>query len=257
MSSNTLRKLVLVPLALLALALSACFPLDVEPGTPTLTPEPDPVPTISQGDDYYTVLGTAQREYGDAGPEVFVCDLDELERAVCAYGELTGPAPRDEERGPLPDPAGWPTNDGERGNAEVSIPALDDVEGSKDTNGWFYNRSHMVADSLGGPEVPGNLVTGTRTQNVGTHQEDGQYAGGMAYGEKMARDYLASGQASTCPLYYAATPVYTGDELIPRTVLVDIQSCDKSIDERVEVSNTANGWEIDYFDGSYAPASAG
>ena len=47
------------------------------------------------------------------------------------------------------------------------------------------------------------------------------------------------------------TPNYTGDELLPRTVTVDIQSCDQKIDERVVVSNTANGYVIDYTDGSF------
>ena len=96
-----------------------------------------------------------------------------------------------------------------------------------------------------------NMVTGTRTQNVGSVNN----SGGMAYTETIARDYLdgAQGQdANACPLYYVATANYSGNELLPRTVTVDIQSCDKSIDQRVVVDNTANGFDIDYLTGDWS-----
>ena len=105
----------------------------------------------------------------------------------------------------------------------------------------MWNRSHLLADSLGGDPIAVNLVTGTRTQNVGSTQ-----IGGMAHTEELAREYLDTHDGNACPLYYAAMPNYVGAEAVPRTVTVDIQSCDKSIDERVEVANTANGWTIDY-----------
>ncbi|MCL6424369.1 DNA/RNA non-specific endonuclease [Brachybacterium sp. JHP9] len=197
--------------------------------------------------DYYTITGTAVVERTPVSGQVTTCDLDSLGRAQCAYGLLTAPAKGDSE-GKLPDPAGWPKN-----NAKVTILASDGVDGSKQYKGWMMNRSHLIADSLGGPEVAGNLVTGTRTQNVGTTQIGGQYAGGMAHTERMAREYLASGKGAECPLYYAATPNYTGSELLPRTVTVDIMSCDHAIDERVIVSNTANGWNIDYMTGAVIP----
>lgn len=260
MSSNPLRQLILVPLALLALTLSACAPLDEILDTPTIT-EADPVPTVSQGEDYVVSLGTAEIDYEATAGEIDYCDLDELGRTVCAYGKLTSTmreqAQAREKLDINVDPSGWPEI-----NEEIEIPALDDVKDSRDYHGWMMNRSHLIADSLGGSVDIENLVTGTRMQNVGSHQVDGQYAGGMGYTELIARNYLDrrdsqnQGIGDTCPLYYAATPVYSGDELMPRTVIVDIQSCDKSIDERVEVSNTANGWEIDYNDGSYAPVSA-
>lgn len=254
MSSNPLRQLVLVPLALLAFALSACAPLDEILDTPTIT-ESDPVPTISQSEDYVVSLGDAEIDYEATAGEIDYCDLDELGRTVCAYGKLTSTmreqAQAREKLDINVDPSGWPEI-----NEEIEIPALDDVKDSRDYHGWMMNRSHLIADSLGGSVDVENLVTGTRMQNVGSRQVDGQYAGGMAYTELMARSYLDNNDGDTCPLYYAATPVYSGDELVPRTVIVDIQSCDKSIDERVEVSNTANGWEINYFDGSYAPVSA-
>lgn len=196
--------------------------------------------------DYYTVTGPAQRDYqvSESG-EIQYCPTDHLDRAECAYGELNSLAGSDSE-GIDFDPPGWADNE------EVTIEALPTVEGSDDYSGWFYNRSHLVADSLGGGEVPENMVTGTRTQNVGSTRIDGEYAGGMAYTERIAREYLASQQAGECPLYYAATPQYRDDELVPRTVTVDIASCDGGIDQRVEVSNTASGFSIDYATGAWS-----
>lgn len=205
---------------------------------------------VDQDNDYYRVIGSAVRDYQTTPDNTGYCEPDELSRARCAFGELTTDtreAAKDRGRQDITvDPAGWSHN------TEVTIPALDGVEGSSDYNGWMLNRSHLLADSLGGTPTADNLVTGTRTQNVGSINN----SGGMAYTEIMARDYLDSGAADTCPLYYAVSPNYTGDELLPRTVTVDIQSCDQSIDERVEVDNTANGFTVNYADGSYVDTSS-
>lgn len=200
--------------------------------------------------DYYTVAGAAQRDYNPAPGEVGYCDSDSLGRAVCAYGLLTADTRADAKaRGREDidvDPAGWPSH-----NSKVNIPALTQIAGSTDYNGWMFNRSHLLADSLGGAPTVQNLVTGTRTQNVGSVNN----TGGMAHTETQARDYLdgkAGADANSCPLYYAATPNYTGDELVPRTVTVDIQSCDSVINERAIISNTANGHTINYMNGEYS-----
>lgn len=228
------------------------------PSKPTASPAPTVVtaPTATpqaSGGDYYAVVGAAQRLYTPtAAGVVEYCPVDALGRAVCAYGELTSSqraAVKGVEREPITvAPAGWGHN------STVTIPAVSGVPGSTTYRGWFWNRSHLVADSLGGAATAENLVTGTRMQNVGSTKVDGDYAGGMAAAETQARQYLDTHNGDACPLYYAATPQYTGDELIPRTVTVDIQSCDGAIDERVEISNTANGWAVDYRTGTFAPA---
>lgn len=202
-------------------------------------------------DDYYTIDGTAEHPYNVTRPgEVEYCPTDKLDRAVCAYGELTSSL-RDQaqHRGRQDinvDPTGWGHN------AEVTIPAMPDQDGSEEYHGWLFNRSHLVADSLGGDPTEQNLVTGTRTQNVGSHQEHGQYAGGMAYTELIARDYLDEHDGDACPLYYAATPHYDGDDLVPTTVTVDIKSCNGKIDQHVVVANTAEGIDIDYATGKWS-----
>jgi DNA-entry nuclease len=182
-------------------------------------------PAVNQDGDYFTVVGAAHRDYDAPVGEVAYCDLDGLSRATCAYGELTSTqraAAKDRGRQDISvNPAGWGHN------AKVEIPALDGVDGSTDYHGYMYNRS--------------------RGQNVGSAGNKG----GMAHTEVIARDYLDTRDGDACPLYYAATPNYEGSELLPRTVTVDIQSCDKSIDERVVVDNTANGHTIDYANGSF------
>lgn len=201
---------------------------------------------VDQSNDYYRVVGTAERTYTAVTGQVTYCDLDAFSRATCAYGELTGDmraAAKQRGRQDISvNPAGWGHN------TKVVIPALTDLSGSKKYSGYMFNRSHLLADSLGGDPTRVNLVTGTRGQNVGSAGNDG----GMAYTEEKAREYLDNrAAANACPLYYAATPDYSGSELLPRTVTVDIQSCDRSIDERVVVDNTANGYTLDYVNGSF------
>jgi DNA-entry nuclease len=127
-------------------------------------------------------------------------------------------------------------------NAKVRIPS---ANGTKDYNGYMFNRSHLIADSLGGDPIRANLVTGTRCQNVGNNDN----AGGMAYAEEIARNYLDTHRGGW--IYYAATPVYVGDEMVPRSVYVDIKSDDCSIDAHIEVFNVANGYAIDYMTGEF------
>lgn len=255
-----------IPLAIAAAAVmllphlgnAASAPLPSTSSAPATTPVAHQTPpahetTPSQAGDYYSVLGPAQRPYAPSQPGVVeYCPLDQFGRAVCAYGDLTSTLRRTAEaRGReqiAVAPAGW----GE--NRSVTIAPVASTPGSRAYRGWFWNRSHLIADSLGGDPTKENLVTGTRPQNVGSTQVGGQYAGGMAFTEITARRYLDTHDGDTCPLYYAATPRYEGAEPIPRTVIVDIRSCDGAIDERVEVSNTANGWAIDYSTGTFLPA---
>lgn len=264
-TASTRRTIGSVLLLVTSLILAGCtyaqdLLIEISDTTTGSTPVSSAAPEFSSGatgeGDYYTVLGTAQRMYQPSvTARVEYCPLDELGRTVCAYGELTSSlrsAAQAAERQEITiDPSGWP--DGK--NEEVMIPAVSTTAAAKDSTGWFWNRSHLVADSLGGDAIIENLVTGTRTQNVGSTQVAGQYAGGMAYTELLARSYLDTQNGDSCPLYYAATPVYQEAELVPRTVLVDIQSCDLSVDQRVEIQNTANGWLIDYATGAYSPAS--
>lgn len=194
--------------------------------------------------DYYRVLGAAVVEDEPAPGEARYAGVDRLGRAGRVVATVTSEMARagsERERADLSEvrPAGWGHN------AEVTIPMPD----GSDYRGYLFNRSHLLAKSLGGSDDVQNLVTGTRTQNVGdNHGQDG----GMAYTESLARDWLRAHPDGT--VYYAATPVYEGSELLPRSVVVDVRSSDGSIDVEVEVFNVAAGYDIDYATGSFAPA---
>lgn len=166
--------------------------------------------------------------------------LDELGRAVMAYGVLTKDLyekEKNEEREPIDvDPAGWSKNE------EVTI-----TNGNDTYHGWLFNRSHLIADSLGGDAVKENLITGTRMQNVGWND----HLGGMGYIEDSVRNFLENTDPS-CHVEYQVMPVYDGDDLVPKHIKVDVKSCDSTLDNSYIVENVAPGFTINYRDGSWS-----
>lgn len=196
----------------------------------------------SSAPEYITVVGSAVVRYDVGEGDIVYGGLDGLGRTQYAAGMLTHEVREAaKERGrqsfdASDDPSGW------TGGSKASIV----TPNGKTYNGAFWNRSHLVADSLGGAAARENLVCGTRMQNVGAN--DGR--GGMAYTETKARSWLDKHTEGT--LYYAATPLYVGDELIPRAVLVDMQSSDGALDEEVIVYNAAKGYAIDYNTGAFS-----
>ena len=191
--------------------------------------------------DYYRVAGAAVVDEEIQPGEVRYAPLDSLGRAGRAVACVTYDLMEEgssREREDMRDlhPSGWGHNQ------EVSIP----MPSGKAYRGALFNRSHLLAKSLGGEEILENLVTGTRTQNVGDNRDND---GGMAYTEGLARDWLRDHPEGT--VYYAATPVYEGDELLPRSVFVDVLSSDGSLDLEVEVYNAARGFLIDYETGEF------
>ncbi|MDO4240945.1 MAG: DNA/RNA non-specific endonuclease [Microbacteriaceae bacterium] len=130
-------------------------------------------------------------------------------------------------------PAGWGYN------AEVDILQTD----GKYYHGWFWNKSHLLANSLGGDANFLNNVMGTRMQNVGAGE------GGMAYAEGKVREYLRTNPRAT--VTYLVTPIYRDNELIPREVTVDMLSSDRTINEHVVTLNQVYGFTIDYYNGQF------
>lgn len=158
---------------------------------------------------------------------------DDVGRPIESAGNITYQMYRngsDRERDDLPDPVGWPKN------AEVVIRF---PQGGT-YHGWLWNRSHLLAKSLGGDDTKDNLVAGTRCQNVGRNDGDG----GMALPETISRDWLSSHKKGT--IRYSARPVYDGDEPIPRAVIVDMLSSDATLNAEYVVYNAAPGFTIDY-----------
>lgn len=198
--------------------------------------------SMDQYPDYYRVAGKAVIDSDVQPGNIEYTGLDSLGRTLRVNGNITykmveeSKGWREKFDSDADKISGWGHNE------KVAI----DMANGKTYHGYMYNRSHLVADSLGGAAKRVNLVTGTRTQNVGSNNGKG----GMAYAETKARDYLNAHHDGT--LYYCAIPVYVGDELVPRSVYVEMKSDDGSIDESIEVFNTANGYTINYSDGTFS-----
>lgn len=199
--------------------------------------------TSEKAPNGYAVTGIANVIYSPESGEYVYTGLDELGRTQTAYACITvADYQREliEERADFKSDAskisGWGANE----KVTLTFPS------GKTYNGYFYNRSHLIADSLGGSSARENLVTGSRFQNVGDNN-----GGGMGYAEAKARKWLSEQKDSDAYLYYAVTPVYNGDELVPRSVYVDMKSSDGQIDEQVEVFNVSGdpSYSIDYATG--------
>lgn len=114
--------------------------------------------------------------------------------------------------------------------------------------GWFWNRSHLIADSLGGPSEPYNAITGTRPQNVGARDNQG----GMRLPESRAYDYIYDNPKKT--LLYDVVPLYFDtNDLVPYAVQVTLYNGD--IKERYITLNIAYGYQIDYKSGEWKPVT--
>ena len=129
-------------------------------------------------------------------------------------------------------PRGWPEK-----NQIVTVQFPTGVN----YKGWFWNRSHMLAHSLGGDDNVRNLTTGTRAQNVG----DNKYGGGMQYTENLARQFMKF-HKNAYILYSVENLYKNNSDIIPYANEINIKSSDGSIDEKVFVYNVMPGYEIDY-----------
>lgn len=192
--------------------------------------------------EYYRIVGEASAIDGPAVGEVCYSGLDGLGRAGrcvvnATYGLMEEGRARDREDMSELKPSGWGHN------RKVELLGSDGTASTQ----YLFNRSHLIAHSLGGEERIENLVCGTRCQNVGSGKG---HDGGMAFCEGLARDYLESHRDAS--LLYSAEPVYEGDELVCRSVIVDMRSTDGELNLEVEVYNAARGYSIDYATGEFS-----
>ena len=162
-------------------------------------------------EDLSTVNGAWQK-YGD---------LDNLNRVTAANALLNVSLMPSAKREPLHwNPTGWH-------NKRIS-------------GGWLYNRSHLIGYQLTGQNNnPKNLMTGTRSLNspeMLAHEMD------IAY-------YLK--QSSSHYIRYRVTPVFRGNELLPRGVQMEAQSVgDNSVHFNVYIFNVQDGVTLNYSDGT-------
>lgn len=191
---------------------------------------------------YYTVRGKAQTSPSIKAGKTKLSKWDSLGRTQRVVAKVTYKM--------VEKSAGWRENmpaeaDEISGWGKQALVSVSLSNGKK-YNGYAWNRSHLLADCLGGHAVKRNLVTGTRTQNVGNNTLSNP--GGMQYTENLALNYLRANHDGW--VYYKATPVYKGNELVCRSVYVDIKSDDGSIDEHVEVYNAMRGVTVNYKTGA-------
>lgn len=100
------------------------------------------------------------------------------------------------------------------------------------SQGGVYDRSHLIAYTLGGENDLDNLVTGTISFNQ-------KY---MTQVEGDVRDYIKSSGHS---VLYRVTPYYRGDELLPIGVLMEASDGSSFVRNRF-VYNVQDGFTIDY-----------
>lgn len=194
----------------------------------------------SSSPDYYKVLGKAvtDEKTVNTASEFKYSDLDELGRtgiaeAMITLADVEKSAGTREKFEKGSDPSGWGHN------PKVTVK----MTNGKEYNGYAWNRSHLIADSLGGRAYRNNLVTGTRMQNVGANDSKG----GMQYIERKVIDHLK--KYNNARVWYRVTPIYEKNELVPRAVVVDVQSDLANLNERVLVYNVLPGYTIDYSTG--------
>lgn len=168
-------------------------------------------PNFSQA-DLSTDKG-AWQEYGN---------LDNLNRVTAANALLNVSLMPSAKREPLHwNPTGWHNKR---------------INGS----GWLYNRSHLIGYQLTGQNNnPKNLMTGTRSLNspeMLAHEMD------VAYYLKQSRSHF---------IRYRVTPIFRGDELLPRGVQMEAQSIgDNSVSFNVYIFNVESGVTLNYADGT-------
>lgn len=154
--------------------------------------------------------------------------LDELGRCGTAYACISTDLMPAEPRGSIGQvkPSGW------------KIAKYDFVDGK-----YLYNRCHLIGFQLTGENAnEQNLITGTRYLNVT----------GMLPFENLTADYI---KETGNHVLYRVTPVFTGDELVARGVVMEAMSVEDKGDGvlfNVYCYNVQPGVTIDYATGDSA-----
>ena len=160
-------------------------------------------------------------------------ELDALGRCGQAMANVGIDLMPGQERGSIGQvkPTGWQTK------------KYDIVEGN-----YLYNRCHLIGYQLTGENAnERNLITGTRALNVD----------GMLPFENMVADYI---KETGNHVIYRVTPVFEGDELVARGVLLEGESVEgggEGILFCVYAYNVQPGVTIDYATGDSRLAEAG
>ena len=187
-------------------------------------------------------------------------EFDHLGRATSAHIQLQDKDEPKQKREPRlkHNPVGWH-------NYKIAY-------GNKGKKAWLFHRGHLIGYQFSGLTNEGkNLVPLTAWTNTGNYKGTADSnVEGMLYYEKRLDSWLA-----THPNYwldYKVTPVYTGDELIPRQVTlqyvgidrdgnllpINLSSRKESVDAygitTVTLDNYSKNANIDYLKGTATPS---
>lgn len=214
------RAALALALALALLPVPGCSgPAPTPPGPAAEAASPEPSGPSFSAEEIARARQGAFEEYPP---------LDGLGRcgpALACLGPETAPGPG-QERGDISDvrPSGW-------------NQAFYDFVGN---GGALWNRCHLIAWRLSAEDGnERNLITGTRQMNEA-----------MIPLEDEVAEYI--GRTGGHVLYRAA-PVFEGDELVAREVVVEAVSVEDGgagVSFRAVLENAQDGVEIDYSDGS-------
>lgn len=191
---------------------------------------------FSSSEKYISFDGPAQRTYQPSKGTITYCDPDDHGRSTCAYGLLT---PENREKG----------KNYQRHNADFNPSGWPETNTYIKHFGPLWVKTPMFGTQLGGDFVPNNTITGTKRLDNSRPKGNAYVKNGLQYPEYLAAQYLDDSYNEQCPLYYAVTANYEADELIPRSLTVDIEACDQSLSKRMTIYNVETGYSINYHTG--------
>ncbi len=206
-----MRKLLARTAAFLAAVLLTCglslVPVLVtgEPGGTIRADDVSSVPDYS-GETCVVINGDVpffteeEMRRGEKGTFFSYAELDDLGRAGTATACVDGDTVDTSEREPLTElhPSGW---------KQQAYPDL-----ITDNNGYVLHRSHLIMRYLGGSDRIENLLTMTSSCNLSMEDH-----------EKKILRYVSR---TNDKVLYRVTPVYRGDELMARGILLEAVSLD-------------------------------
>ncbi|MCI8422780.1 MAG: DNA/RNA non-specific endonuclease [Lawsonibacter sp.] len=225
--------LLLALLLLLLLLLPGCDGLNVQyQGSQTMSAlvlSLDSIPAFQDGTPWVEINGNVpsfseEEKKNTDGFETYA-ELDALGRCGTAYANVCRELMPTEERGSIGSvkPSGWQS------------VKYDNVDGK-----YLYNRCHLIGFQLTGENAnKGNLITGTRYLNIE----------GMLPFENMVADYV---KETGNHVLYRVAPIFTGDELVARGVLMEGWSVEDEGDGIcycIYAYNSQPGIAIDYATG--------
>ena len=225
MKKNKILNIALICLLLIFCAsLSGCFPFPSQSPLILLDNIPEfdnsPYVVINNNEPYFT-----EDEITDKSFEYYG-ELDFLGRCTEAFACIGTDIMPTEERGSIGQikPSGWQS------------VKYDFVDGK-----YLYNRCHLIAYQLAGENAnEKNLITGTRYMNTT----------GMIPFENMVADYV---KETDNHVMYRVTPIFKGNELVARGVLMEALSVEDNGDGvcfNVFVYNCQPKVIINYSDGT-------